>query len=130
MSKLREMFRDSCKKDAEFCKRYAQQKNGLDYIPWARMHQMVMGLYDGVVVDQAVRMSGDPLTAEVEVGVVLRLGEEVQDRVFTVLAVTDFKNKPVSHPSTADVQNTRQRAYAKALSMATGIGLSLWLKGV
>ena len=125
MTKLREAFIENAKSDADFCRKYAKQKNGLDYIPWARMHQTVMGKYDGVISSHDVRHIG--ATAEVEVVVQVRLGDEESTPVSATLAVTDFKNRPIENPTTADVQNTRQRAYAKALSMATSIGLSLWL---
>lgn len=122
---LRETFIENAKADGDFCKRFARQKNGLDYIPWARMHQTVMAKYDGITASHDVRHIGD--TAEVEVVVQVRLGDEESHPVSATLAVTDFKNKPIVNPTTADIQNTRQRAYAKALSMATSIGLSLWL---
>ena len=43
------------------------------------------------------------------------------------LAVTDFKNQAVSNPDSQQVQNTFRRAVAKAISMATGYGLDLWI---
>ena len=125
MTKLRETFIENAKADHDFCARFAKQKNGLDYIPWARMHQTVMAKYDGVSTSHEVRHIG--ATAEVEVTVQVILGEECSQPVSATLAVTDFKNKPITDPDTAAIQNTRQRAYAKALSMATSIGLSLWL---
>lgn len=128
MSNLREKYIENSRNDREFCDKYAKQKNGLDYIPWARMHSTVMGRYDGIIASHDVRHIG--ATAEVEVCVQLLLGDEEGVPVSTTLAVTNFKNAPISDPSTADIQNTRQRAYAKALSMASGIGLSLWFGGI
>lgn len=129
---LREKFIENSKNDSEFCQRYARQKNGLDFIPWSRMHSTVMGRYDGIVASHEVRFVDGPdsRTAEVEVCVQVVLGEEQSTPISTVLAVTDHRNKPIVNPTTADIQNTRQRAYAKALSMATGVGLSLWFGSI
>ncbi len=127
MSALRDKFIENSKADAEFCKRFALQKNGLDYIPWARMWSTAMGRYDFVDYDSEVVAQPGGLSVRVEVELTL---EEVTHRTHTVLAVTDHRNKPIAEPTCADVQNTRQRALAKALSMATGIGLSLWFGAV
>ena len=43
------------------------------------------------------------------------------------LAVRDFRNQAVSNPDAAQVENTFRRAVAKAVSMATGYGLDLWI---
>jgi len=43
------------------------------------------------------------------------------------LAVRDFRNQAVSNPDAAQVENTFRRAVAKAVSMATGFGLDLWI---
>jgi len=43
------------------------------------------------------------------------------------LAVRDYKNQAVSNPDAAQVENTFRRAVAKAISMATGFGLDLWI---
>ena len=43
------------------------------------------------------------------------------------LAVRDFRNQAVSNPDAAQVENTFRRAVAKAISMATGFGLDLWI---
>ena len=124
MSALRNKFIENSKADQAFCERFAKQKNGLDYIPWARMWSTAMGRYDRVIVGDTVRRDAEGVS--VEVSVILGLGDENSETVYTILAVTDGRNKPIVEPTSADVQNTRQRALAKALSMATGIGLSLW----
>jgi|TARA_R100000808_G_C2147089_1_gene154999 hypothetical protein len=43
------------------------------------------------------------------------------------LAVRDYRNQAVSNPDAAQVENTFRRAVAKAVSMATGYGLDLWI---
>ena len=43
------------------------------------------------------------------------------------LAVRDFRNQAISNPDSFQVENTFRRAVAKAISMATGYGLDLWL---
>lgn len=43
------------------------------------------------------------------------------------LAVRDFRNQAVADPDSAMVENTFRRAIAKAISMATGYGLDLWI---
>lgn len=43
------------------------------------------------------------------------------------LAVRDFRNQAVANPDAAQVENTFRRAIAKAISMATGYGLDLWI---
>ncbi len=43
------------------------------------------------------------------------------------LAVRDYRNQAVANPDAAQVENTFRRAIAKAISMATGYGLDLWI---
>ena len=43
------------------------------------------------------------------------------------LAVRYNRNQAVSNPDAAQVENTFRRAVAKAISMATGYGLDLWI---
>jgi|TARA_R110002020_G_scaffold246416_3_gene460165 hypothetical protein len=43
------------------------------------------------------------------------------------LAVRNYNNKAESNPDAAQVENTFRRAIAKAVSMATGFGLELWI---
>ena len=43
------------------------------------------------------------------------------------LAVRYLRNQAVSNPDAAQVENTFRRAVAKAVSMATGYGLDLWI---
>ena len=43
------------------------------------------------------------------------------------LAVRNYNNKSESNPDAAQVENTFRRAIAKAVSMATGFGLELWI---
>jgi len=43
------------------------------------------------------------------------------------LAVRDFKGQAVSNPDSVQIENTFRRAVAKAVSMATGYGIELWI---
>jgi len=43
------------------------------------------------------------------------------------LAVRNYRNQSESNPDAAQVENTFRRAIAKAVSMATGFGLELWI---
>jgi len=43
------------------------------------------------------------------------------------LAVRDYRNQAVANPDSAQIENTFRRAIAKAVSMATGYGLDLWI---
>jgi len=120
-------FGQNLKADAAFCRSHKRAKNGQDYIPWAvelaearqRHPDLVCGY--GPVMAHA-GMVGLLVSAWAQVG--------EDPRFEAQLAVTDMRNKTIERPSSSDVQNAQQRALTKAISMATGIGLSLWFGDV
>lgn len=109
-------------------RRYVKQKNGMDYIPWALLLSLAKREFP------ALSYGYGPVHAYAGVsGVLVEAWARVDDehpQESAQLAVTDMRNKTITEPSAADVQNAQQRALAKALSMATGIGLSLWFSDV
>ena len=128
MSKHSDRFKENSSADRDFCRNHAKQKNGMDYISWALMWACAAAKYDSVEYADGVEPAGVGL--QVRVDVRTRIDDEASASTCAVLAVTDFKNKTIAEPTSADIQNTRQRALAKALSMHTGIGLSLWFGGI
>lgn len=127
MSVHQEKFREHIEKDQAFCARFAEKKNGLDYINWSNMWAATVAAYDAVEYEDEVRQVGAS-GYEVRVRARVRIGDEWSSWSLAALAVTNHANKVIAEPTSADIQNTRQRALAKALSMATGRGLTLWMR--
>ncbi len=121
-------FIEAIQRDPDFCRRHAKQKPGRGsqpYVPWAILYATAVTIHPALEYEYP-----EPRTygGTIEVGCRVRVSRDEPWRE-TWLAVTDGRNAPVAEPAATDVQNTRQRALAKALSLATGIGLTLWFGG-
>lgn len=123
---LKNQFTANRADDSAFCRRFAKQKNGQDFIPWAVQYAAVAQIYDSVEFESTVDRRDGVTGVEVTARVRLTLGEEVGPWVSATLAVTDRRNKTIPEPQADEVQNCRMRAITKALSIASGRGLSLW----
>ena len=106
-------------------KNSVEQKGKFDYLSWAVCWDKLKEIdpnarYELVeVIDTGQsKMVHVQLHYEVD-------GDELVHNEY--LAVRDFRNQAVSNPDAAQVENTFRRAVAKAVSMATGFGLDLWI---
>ena len=106
-------------------KNSVEQKGKFDYLSWAVCWDKLKEIdpnarYELVqVIDTGQsKMVHVQLHYEVD-------GDELVHNEY--LAVRDFRNQAVSNPDAAQVENTFRRAVAKAISMATGFGLDLWI---
>ena len=106
-------------------KNSVEQKGKFDYLSWAVCWDKLKEIdpnarYELVqIIDTGQsKMVHVQLHYEVD-------GDELVHNEY--LAVRDFRNQAVSNPDAAQVENTFRRAVAKAVSMATGFGLDLWI---
>jgi hypothetical protein len=116
-------FKDNLATDPRFCATHKKAKNGQDYIPWAIL------LAEARLRHPDLRVAYGPIVSHPGmVGLIVEAEARIGDgHSWTAqLAVTDMRNKVIEKPTADAVQNAQQRALAKAVSMATGIGLSLW----
>mgnify|MGYP003120874130 FL=1 len=106
-------------------KNSVEQKGKFDYLSWAVCWDKLKEIdpYARYELTQIIdtgqsKMVHVQLHYEVD-------GDELVHNEY--LAVRDFRNQAVSNPDAAQVENTFRRAVAKAVSMATGFGLDLWI---
>lgn len=106
-------------------RRFVMNKNGQDFFPWALAWAWLKRDFPS-----ATWGALPPVVTAGVVGVKarvwLRLEPETEE-VVCDLAVTDMKNKTIPEPTAADVDNAEKRALVKAIAIATGIGLELWI---
>jgi hypothetical protein len=105
-----------------------EKKNGLNYISWSDAWSEVKKLYPKANYRKVKNdfdnsylfRSGTGGSVEVEVTI-----DDVTHKAD--LAVTDFKNQEIKYDNikSTDIQNTLQRAFAKAIAMH-GIGLYVY----
>jgi hypothetical protein len=106
-------------------KNSVEQKGKFDYLSWAVCWDKLKEIdpnarYELVqVID-----TGQSKMVHVQLHYEVDCDELVHNEY---LAVRDFRNQAVSNPDAAQVENTFRRAVAKAVSMATGFGLDLWI---
>lgn len=106
-----------------------EKKNGLNYVSWASAWHEVKSIHPYATYrkikneldNSYLFKSGTGGSVEVEVTI-----KEITHKAD--LAVTDFKNQEIKYESirSTDIQNTLQRAFAKAIAMH-GIGLYVYM---
>ena len=106
-------------------KNSVEQKGKFDYLSWAVCWDKLKEIdpnarYELVEVIETGQSKMVHVQLHYEVD-----GDELVHNEY--LAVRDFRNQAVSNPDAAQVENTFRRAVAKAVSMATGFGLDLWI---
>ena len=106
---------------------FADKKAGLDYLPWAKAHELMMANYPDYEWDWLRNENGDPyfmtdtgyfVVTEVTVGGIKRK---------EILAVTDYNNKTLTNPNAFDINTAIRRCYVKTLAQF-GLGLMLYTK--
>lgn len=106
-------------------KNSVEQKGKFDYLSWAVCWDKLKEI-DPNARYELVQLIDTGQSKMVHVQLHYEVdGDELVHNEY--LAVRDFRNQAVSNPDAAQVENTFRRAVAKAVSMATGFGLDLWI---
>ncbi len=106
-------------------RRFVEHKNGQDFYPWALAWAWCKRDFPA-----ATWGALDPVRVPGVVGIKARVWLRLDDDAEPVqcdLAVTDMKNKTIPEPTSAELDNAEKRALVKAIAIATGIGLELWI---
>ena len=106
-------------------KNSVEQKGKFDYLSWAVCWDKLKEIDPNARYELAqIIDTGQSKMVHVQLHYEVD-GDELVHNEY--LAVRDFRNQAVSNPDAAQVENTFRRAVAKAVSMATGFGLDLWI---
>lgn len=105
-----------------------EKKGQFDYLSWAHCWKMMKDYdpcsrYDSKVIGEE---NGKGYSVEVTLHWFDKKLEDDCTHTET-LAVTDFRNQSVEFPDSSQIENTKKRTLAKAISAASGYGLGLWM---
>lgn len=108
-------------------KPFAEKKNKLDYLPWAKAHEIMMLHYpDYIWRWEENEETGDPYfitdTGYYVVTSVLVEGHLKKE----ILPVTDYANKVLEKPNIFDINTAIRRCYVKCLAQF-GLGIQLYI---
>lgn len=90
---------------------HTEKKNGLTYLSWAWAWGVMMEHYPDAQYHFTINKHDD---GSAEVHCVLNIGNCVRTMD---LPVMDFRNKPISNPSSVDYNKTKMRCLVKAMAM-------------
>lgn len=94
---------------------YIKQKQGMDFISWGDC-ELLMRLHmtDDELVPWESWLSDNTVFVKFE-------GYPIYS-----LAVSDFRNQAIENPDCTDIEDTRQRAFVKAVARCFGLGHKLY----
>jgi hypothetical protein len=114
---------------------YVEKKGRFDFLTWAKCWDLMKSVCPRAryeVVDYLTSNGNTVPYMACEKGaivhVILYYEDEEQDpiRHHEYLAIRGYDNKVVNVPDAAQIENCIRRCVAKAVSMATGYGITLW----
>tara|TARA_A100001201_G_scaffold143391_1_gene144836 strand:- start:2949 stop:3575 length:627 start_codon:yes stop_codon:yes gene_type:complete len=108
-------------------KPFAEKKNKLDYLPWAKAHEIMMLHYPDYIWRWEENIeTGDPYfitdTGYYVVTSVIVEGHLKKE----ILPVTDYANKVLEKPNIFDINTAIRRCYVKCLAQF-GLGIQLYI---
>lgn len=108
-------------------KPFAEKKNKLDYLPWAKAHEIMMLHYPNYVWRWEENIeTGDPyFITDTGYYVVTSVTVEGYTRK-EILPVTDYANKVLEKPNIFDINTAIRRCYVKCLAQF-GLGIQLYI---
>lgn len=117
---------ENLKSSPDYVRKHKEKKGQHDYLAWGLQLVEAQRRYDQVEVEYLPCEVVDGVVGlTVRVRVSVRSGDE-WERIELPLAVRDQRNQAIARPNAGDVEKARQRALAKAISMLTGIGMSIY----
>lgn len=108
-------------------KPFAEKKNKLDYLPWAKAHEIMMLHYPNYSWQwEENAETGDPYFIT-DTGYYVKTYVKVHGLVRKeMLPVTDYANKVLQKPNIFDINTAIRRCYVKCLAQF-GLGIQLYI---
>lgn len=110
-----------------------EKKNGFTYLSWSHALKLLKDNVPDAMVTKHVFQRPDgtllPFMVDAQgyayVQVTVTLGKDIAGAT-EVMPVLNHANRPIQNPNSFEVNASMQRCMAKAISMATGLGLHLY----
>lgn len=103
---------------------FVERKQNLSYLSWAHAYSMLCQHFPANSYEFYETWLPDN-TVMVECRLTIREGDESMTRMGW-LPVMDYRNKAIASPDAFAINTTRMRCLTKTLSLATGLGMSLY----
>lgn len=114
-------------------RKLVEKKNGFTYLSWSHALKLLKDNVPDAMVTKHVFQRPDgtllPFMVDAQgyayVQVTVTLGKDIAGAT-EVMPVLNHANRPIQNPNSFEVNASLQRCMAKAISMATGLGLHLY----
>ena len=114
-------------------RKIVEKKNGFTYLSWAHALRLLkQHVPDAMVTKHIFKQADDtylPYMIDAQgyayVQVTITLGKD-QPATTEIMPILNHANRPIQKPNSFEVNASIQRCMAKAISMATGLGLHLY----